>query len=205
MQIKVNKSVTTQFIFICIWSIGIISGLVITYEYSLGSGEKSQLKSSWPNESSLKFNPGKYNLVMFLHPECTCSKASLFHFKEILSEIKHDNLDSKIIFTMPKEKEKEWINSALVKEVKEAGSIQLIFDQSSEEFKRFDAKTSGQAFLFSPSKDLLFNGGITDSRGHIGYNQGEDFIINTLNKRGLASKDVDVFGCDNLNKTIVNK
>jgi hypothetical protein len=47
---------------------------------------------------------------------------------------------------------------------------------------------------------LVFNGGITSSRGHQGDNAGQDSIISFLTKGVVTAKETPFFGCFLLNE-----
>ena len=62
--------------------------------------------------------------------------------------------------------------------------------------KKFGAESSGYVVLYTPGGQLLFRGGITLSRGHIGDNVGQSSILALLNnKNGSAVKETPVYGC----------
>ena len=73
-----------------------------------------------------------------------------------------------------------------------AGTIQPFV---TDEAERFGAETSGHTFLFDPSGRLLFNGGITASRGHSGDNAGESSIVSLINNHTAKIGQTFVFGC----------
>jgi hypothetical protein len=63
------------------------------------------------------------------------------------------------------------------------------------EARRFHAATSGETFLFDASGKLLFQGGVTASRGHEGENIGRS-TLTALVLTGQAERDRSVvFGC----------
>jgi len=57
------------------------------------------------------------------------------------------------------------------------------------------AFTSGQTLLYSAGGRLVFNGGITHSRGHSGDNKGREAIVSFLEGRTLDQHIAPVFGC----------
>ena len=68
-------------------------------------------------------------------------------------------------------------------------------DEGGLETRHFRVGTSGQTLLYSSDGRLLFNGGVTGSRGHAGDNHGSDAVLSLLlDGRSEAPKTV-VFGC----------
>ncbi len=68
-------------------------------------------------------------------------------------------------------------------------------DEDGAEGQRFGAATSGHAVLYGPDGGLLFRGGITGARGHIGDNDGREAVIAHVLKMATAPSRTDVFGC----------
>jgi hypothetical protein len=72
-------------------------------------------------------------------------------------------------------------------------------DLEGRESRRFGAATSGQTLLYAADGRLLFNGGITESRGHSGDNAGRSAILSLV--LGLTSAptgqplSTPVYGC----------
>jgi hypothetical protein len=71
----------------------------------------------------------------------------------------------------------------------------VLSDVDGAEARRFGAETSGHTFLFDSAGRLLFNGGITESRGHSGDNAGESAIVSLVNDRVSTRAETFVFGC----------
>jgi hypothetical protein len=59
----------------------------------------------------------------------------------------------------------------------------------------FGAYTSGQVLVYGADGGLLFNGGITASRGHEGDNPGRAAIVARLRDQVPAPSTASVFGC----------
>jgi hypothetical protein len=71
----------------------------------------------------------------------------------------------------------------------------VIEDREGADARLFGAFTSGQTFLYNPGGRLLFNGGITASRGHSGDNIGRDGIVALLHGGTFAQNVTPAFGC----------
>jgi hypothetical protein len=76
--------------------------------------------------------------------------------------------------------------------------VRALEDPDGEEARRFGASTSGQTLLYSGKGRLLFNGGITASRGHIGPNDGWDAVVSLLQTGTAKHQTTPVFGCSML-------
>jgi hypothetical protein len=152
--------------------------------------------SVWPADSRLQRNVGGFTLVMALHPECPCSQASLDELDSIMARC-GGRLSVRVLcepydtLSEPVERSPSW------RRAQEISGVVIIKDSSGAEVRRFAAETSGETRLYGPAGELLFHGGITGSRGHVGDNPGQaavlDFVLHGAQARALAS--APVFGC----------
>jgi len=73
--------------------------------------------------------------------------------------------------------------------------VNVVADPAGREAQLFHASTSGRTLVYSAEGDLLFDGGITASRGHVGENPGATavglLLTQNLNIRAAAP----VYGC----------
>jgi hypothetical protein len=74
--------------------------------------------------------------------------------------------------------------------------VSAAWDPDGREARVFGAQTSGVVFLYDTHGELLFEGGITGSRGHAGENFGADRLAAALRSgRPGAGTPSPVFGC----------
>jgi hypothetical protein len=99
------------------------------------------------------------------------------------------------LFYTPRDAADEWRNTDLSRSAAQIPGVAVLSDVDGEEAERFGAETSGHAFLFDPNGHLLFNGGITASRGHAGGNAGESSIVSLIDNHSSARAKTLVFGC----------
>lgn len=59
----------------------------------------------------------------------------------------------------------------------------------------FNAQVSGETIVYSAEGDLLFEGGITQTRGHVGENVGSRAIVEAVQNRKTAVKKTPTYGC----------
>jgi hypothetical protein len=91
--------------------------------------------------------------------------------------------------------EADWENTDLWRTTTAIEGVNVIADPDGHEAELFGARTSGQVYLYAPSGELLFEGGITSSRGHEGPSVGRDRIIALVTGDDAADENSDVFGC----------
>jgi hypothetical protein len=133
-------------------------------------------------------------MVMFLHPYCPCSRASLEELNRLLVQCR-GTLSAHVLFVRPKGVSDDWAKTGLCKVAASIPGVQVGFDPNGDEANRFGAESSGCVVLYSPKGELLFSGGITGSRSHVGENPGEDAVIALANGEPAALNHTHVYGC----------
>jgi hypothetical protein len=100
-----------------------------------------------------------------------------------------------VLFYSPRDSGADWQNTDLRRTAAQIPGVTVLSDVDGAEAQRLGAETSGHTFLFDSSGRLLFNGGITASRGHSGDNAGESAIVSLIDNRTSARTKSFVFGC----------
>ena len=157
-------------------------------------GPQAMVPRVWPARSGLARDPSRPTLVMFAHPRCPCTNASLSELRKVMSNHPHD-VTFIVAFAMPTGVGPEWRTSFSHSTAESLEGLIVVDDADEREARRFGAMTSGQVVLFGASGELLFQGGITSSRGHEGDNAGEDQVLALLSNRA-AGETSPVFGCE---------
>jgi hypothetical protein len=96
---------------------------------------------------------------------------------------------------MPQDAPADWHDTDLLDSATRIPGVKALVDEDGIEAARFGAATSGQVVLYDQDARLLFRGGITQSRGHVGANAGSDAIESLVNKGAADRDDSLVFGC----------
>lgn len=175
-------------IFLFIFS---VSGLQYLMVYSAQAGSQNTILNQRPTQSKLSSTPSPH-LVMFLHPGCSCSKASLTELSKLMSET--PELTAQIVFMKSKKLELLFNQNPLVEKAKLISRANIVYDENGDESRLFEAETSGLTHLYINS-NLVFNGGLTMARGHEGESAGKAAILSHLKGHKADSKTL-VFGCD---------
>jgi hypothetical protein len=135
---------------------------------------------------------------MFAHPQCGCSKASLGELAIIMARAR-DKVAAYVFFYVPADQPKTWAHTDLWDEAKAIPGVHTAEDQQNSMAEAFGVFTSGQILLYDVDGQLVFNGGITASRGHSGDSYGRDAILALIGgtPRGQANLPIKapVFGC----------
>jgi hypothetical protein len=151
----------------------------------------------WPDHSTIARTSGEPQLLVFAHPLCACTAASLEDLQRVLSQLSITNTPRphvSVLFSRPLTS-KAWKAGPTWLQARDEIKAEVQWDDGGVESKRFGAATSGAVLLYSASGKLLFNGGLTGSRGHAGDNNGMSQLTTAL---ATGKPDVhvpSVFGC----------
>jgi len=178
-----------------VWIAAIGLGFTFLLNYSVEPGTPALAPDEWPRESRIPAPRGQYQLVMTLHPQCPCSRASVTELNNLLALLRNDNVKAYVLVVKPAEFPDEWTRTESVKNAERIPGINVVLDVDGVEAGRLGAATSGQVYLYSPKGQLLFAGGITPDRGHVGDSPGRERIVSLVKTGKADAKDSLVFGC----------
>ncbi len=156
--------------------------------------ESRDFVDQWPADSKLSRSLERPTLLVFIHPQCPCSRATLSELARLMVRIA-DRATVSAVFLAPLELGKEWHQTDLWRTAQAIPGVRVIADEEGREARRFRADVSGRTLLYGPSGALLFDGGITQSRGHAGDNSGRSAIENLVLHGTADLSHGRAFGC----------
>lgn len=178
---------------VVIWTAALSAAVAGLAKYDNTAG-KSSPETDWPKASRLERREGALQLVVFAHPACPCTPATL---SELARAVGTASTKSHIhlVLSGPEADSIKW--KAILTTLVKPGVVNasLVEDPDAKEAALFKARTSGQTFLFDAKGSLLFSGGITSSRGHEGSNTGEETVKDWLRGKSAKKTQTPVFGC----------
>ena len=163
-------------------------------DYENAPGAIGQLSSSWPVESSQQLDKELLTLLLFAHPRCPCTRASLRELELLMAHCL-GKVHATVLFYVPQNAGEEWEQSDLWKIASRIPGISVRSDIDNFEANLFGAETSGFTVLYETNGKLLFNGGITGSRGHEGDNLGRSSLYSLIMHGHSRDSKSFVFGC----------
>jgi hypothetical protein len=176
-----------------VWLPAVCFGLRYVWAYENQPGRSGISPKEWPSASKIRRNDLP-TLVLFIHPHCPCSRATIGEFA-ILMAHSHRLVNANAVFVKPAGFDEVWEQSDLWRSAMAIPGVTVIEDENGVEALRFGAETSGQVALYSAAGALLFSGGITGSRGHSGDNDGRTAILSLLTSGRAEKTETSVFGC----------
>lgn len=177
-----------------LWLLVVAGGMFALLKYSMTPGLSGGIPKQWPAASQIALNKDKPNLILFAHPHCPCTAATLGEL-EILMSDHPGKLSAQVWFIKPEGVSEDWEKTALWRKTSAIPGVSVHRDDKSSEAKRFGAETSGLTLVYAPDGHLLFQGGITLSRGHAGDNPGRDAITLMLDQKQPIETHTPVYGC----------
>ncbi|MCU0711848.1 MAG: hypothetical protein MUC43_07290 [Pirellula sp.] len=146
--------------------------------------------NQWPSTTKVSLGDSTQHLVVFVHPFCPCTRATLRNLDEALRD---SDLKVSVVQLRNEKLESSHAPISHIADLSRKNGWNLILDDNGVEARAFGAMTSGECMLFSSSGERLFIGGVTASRGHLGNNEGLDVLkgivhrITTENRESAES------------------
>ena len=159
-----------------VWAIGVAAGMGNLVRYATHPGDSGKALARWPTESRIRPLSERPQLVMFIHPRCPCTRATIGELALIMSRCQAE-LDAYVLAWKPADVAPAWATTDLLNKAAAIPGVTVKIDETGVEARRFGAQTSGQTLLYAASGQLLFHGGVTGSRGHSGDNPGRSAVV----------------------------
>jgi hypothetical protein len=179
---------------VAVWSICVFLGLLVMLNFELTPAAIPALPPIWPLSSQIHRDADLPTLLLFLHPRCPCSRATLSELEKLLATCP-DQCSVRAIFVRPPGTIADWELTGLYRAAASIPGMSVCSDENGAEAARFGATTSGLALLYAPDGQLLFKGGLTASRGHEGDNPGRSALHQLLTGNEPYCRASTVFGC----------
>jgi hypothetical protein len=180
------------------------AGLLAVIAFDSAAGDDGAVPERWPVSTRLTRSSARGQLLLFAHPYCGCTKATLAELARLIASEPRESLPAITVVTLRPSSDSKWSWDDLRKTAAVPGAA-WVWDDAGREARRFGATTSGLVLLYGRSGRLAFRGGITGSRGHEGDNYGLDALRTALGEepavRTFATSDQNrpargrVFGC----------
>lgn len=181
-----------------IWLALSIFGLIILVGYQSGAGAQGVAPLNWPAKSSVSREIGQKKdntLLVFLHPQCPCSKATVHQLDLLLTKQSKKNTSAYAVFVLPKGVGSDFAQGDLYKQCQQIDGLTIVEDRDAVEADLFAARTSGQLYIYDKDGQLSFSGGITAGRGHEGDSLGLDRAREILSMKTGEKTVCPTFGC----------
>jgi hypothetical protein len=177
-----------------VWLALVVFGFCKLFVYEGTPGGIGSAPATWPADCGLTPAAGRFTLLMFAHPKCPCTSASIEELNRVLAE-GPERVRASVLFFRPADAEPDWERTSLWQSAAAISGVDVRSDVDGRLARRFGACTSGSVVLYDRDGRLVFSGGITASRGHAGDNFGQSAVIALLRGEPAARSQSPVFGC----------
>lgn len=178
-----------------VWGIAIVIGYSCLLWYNMNPGQIRIAPNRWPDSCSKRPDQELPTLLVFIHPKCPCTQATLIELEKLLAET-NGKVRCNILLCCPSRLIPEWISSSLVERCCSIEGVIVDIDMNGALATTFNATSSGLCLLYSTAGELQFHGGLTSERGHIGESIGRDAIRKILRNDVSYVECSPVFGCE---------
>lgn len=177
-----------------LWLTVVVAGFaaVILHEQAASVTVASPL--FWPQHSTIGRKVGLPTLVMFAHPHCPCTRASINELSKLMSRC-YGKVNAKVFFLRPSGAERGWEKTDNWYSASNIPGVEVVADDNGRERDVFGARTSGEVVLYDANSNMIFHGGITSGRGHEGDNAGLSAVQNYLLRKTCCATSTRTFGC----------
>ena len=179
---------------VVLWLGAIAAGMAFLVSYSQKPGSVGDAPEQWPVDAGLARPPGTASLVVFLHPECPCSRATVAELARVTARMPRPT-EVTVCFLRPDEWTEAAVKGSLWQAAARIPGVKVRADLDGKIARRFGAETSGTIALYDAHGALAFFGGITEGRGHEGPNAAEDTLTRCLQGASNNNIRTRVYGC----------
>jgi len=179
---------------LCLCVLSVLVGGVFLFRYETTAGQAGNTPQRWPANIGIAPAPNGYTLLLFAHPHCPCTRASLEELNRLLAK-SPGNVMTHVLFLQPEGTTEDWMKTDLRQKASAIPGVIVHDDAGGRMAREFGADTSGYVVLYDSRGQLLFKGGITSARGHAGDNIGESAIVLLLSGKIPQRNQTPVFGC----------
>jgi hypothetical protein len=177
-----------------VWLGLVTTAILMMIRYSQTPGLPSAPAANWPAASRLPRDHDRPTLVLFVHPRCPCSRATIGELERLMAHCQ-GRVNAHIFFLQPAGMTAKWTETDTWRAAELIPGVTVHRDEAGREARLFGAVTSGDTALYDAQGRLAFHGGITDARGHAGDNTGEDALQALIFGATPQSTSAPTYGC----------
>ena len=178
------------------WMALVVAGFGMLWVYSHRPGAAGVSPSMLPASAPVATSPGRPTLLLFAHPGCACTQATLGELERLLTDVGPDRAPViHVLLCRPDQEDDGWTEGPVRSRAERLAEARVSVDAGGALAREFGVTTSGTALLYGCDGDLLFRGGITASRAHEGANTGRTLLTRLLRDQSVTNAATPVYGC----------
>ena len=176
------------------WSIACGLGFAMLWSYGAAPGQAAAPPRIWPADCGIERARDALTVVMFVHPHCACTRASLAELHRFAARTDEHAALTVCVFR-PAGAPDDWHRTGLWHAARRIPGVAVRRDDGGAAALCFGARTSGQVVAYDHAGSLVFHGGITPERGHSGDSLGLDALVALAGGIAPENRQTPVFGC----------
>src|SRR5437899_2755237 len=130
---------------LAIWLLAVAGGIGVLLRYENTPGQINTTPRQWPEESRIQRPKDGPILLMFAHPECPCTRASIDELNRLLARCR-GQLVVEALFFQPASLPQDHVRGSLWQRAEALPGISVRSDPDGLEARRFGAETSGRVW-----------------------------------------------------------
>ena len=178
---------------VALWAAAIIGGFIWLGSYAATPGQAHAAPEALPaviTPAGATATRTKPIVMMFVHPACPCTPASL---DELAGAVGDHGADVSLIIAGPAAEAVQTHRAILA--TADRFGWDVLTDPAGTLAHRFGAHTSGHTVCYDAAGALAFSGGVTATRGHRGPNAGAAAVAAALAGATPDTDTAPVYGC----------
>jgi hypothetical protein len=176
------------------WLASVATGMAVLSTYAGTAGGPATAPDHWPPDSTVTRLAGLPTLLVFAHPHCPCTRATLGEIDWVLAHASR-RADVHVLLWDSENAHDAAAEPPLAALAAAIPTVHVVKDTGGREAARFGVATSGQVLLYDTDARLRFAGGVTGARGHAGANAGRERLLAHLSAAPADGEAAPVFGC----------
>lgn len=192
---KSRRSHRWLFVALAAWVAVLAAGFFTLWRYkATAAASEAGPPSLWPAGSHLRLAPERATLVLFAHPKCPCTHATVTELARLMARTS-GLVEARVAVVKPAKAPADWDDTELVARAGAIPGAIVSRDEGGVEAARFGVLASGHVVVYDHDGRRLFSGGLTSSRGHEGESFGSQRISSLLTTGVADRAEAPVFGC----------
>ncbi|MEX0886092.1 MAG: hypothetical protein WD009_06595 [Phycisphaeraceae bacterium] len=180
---------------LAVW-LGVVAlGAHWLYAYGSEPGPGADPPATLPAGHNLPLEPGRGAVVMFMHPQCPCTRASLREIERVLARVQDAGVQVVLVLLADADVPSLARGGGLWPMAERLGGATVVSDEQAGATRTFGVSISGHVLYYDGAGQLRFSGGVTASRGHEGRSYGQTALEHAVTGVGGEMAEAPVYGC----------
>ena len=180
------------------WGVLLAGSFAVVHAYMARPGPVATVVAArWPAQTELGQPGGVAQLLVFLHPRCPCTDATLTNLSTVVRAESKSGAPAEITVVISGPAASGGCPPQLQRTLDAMGHVKVRIDADGRMARDFGAATSGHVVWSDGQGRVGFSGGITPGRGHVGPCESLALLAAAMKSHG-SDKPVEataVYGC----------